>query len=169
MSQREQLSTTLDNQLETLSRIDTSKELVRPDLGTANFEDGVPVLKMTVSLFKDLGSLDFRILPVEFLQRMSHRADVTLNWLEQVRGFNLNQSNPTGTRDSLLHQLEVDYDQHMSEFGAYIGYLLVKQTDFNALDAAARDKMRELDEFTADTRAEQDRIRQEMDAALLSV
>ena len=69
----------------------------------------------------------------------------------------------------MLHQLEVDYDQHMSEFGAYIGYLLVKQTDFNALDAAARDKMRELDEFTADTRAEQDRIRQEMDAALLSV
>lgn len=169
MSEREQLSTQLRNRLEALSQVDTSRELVRSDLGTASFEDGVPVLKMTVSLFKDLGSLDFLILPVEFLRRVSLRAEVTLNWLERVRNFNLNESNPTGMRDRLLHELETDYDQHMSQLGTYIGYLLVKQTDFNALDAAARDKMRELDEFTTDTRAEQDRIREEMDAALLSV
>ena len=169
MSEREQLSAALRDRLEALSSVDASKELVRSDLGTANFEEGVPLLKMTVALFKDLRSLDSRVLPLEILRQIDRRAESTLNWLEEVRSFNLNQSDPTGRRDSFLHQLESDYETHMSQLGVYISYLLVKQTDFNALDAAARDKMRELDEFTAGTRAEQDRIRQQMDAALLSV
>lgn len=170
MSEREQLSAKVRERLETLSLVDASKELIRSDLGTANFERGVPLLKRTVELFGDLRSLDVDILPLEFLRRIDQRTVIALNWLEQVRGFTLEgQSNPTGTRDHLLQQLENEYAGHMTEFGPYIGYLLVKQTDFNALDAAARDKMRELNEFTTETRAEQDRIRADMDAALLSV
>ena len=140
MSERERLSAIVRGRLETLSTVDASKELIRPDLGTANFEQGVPLLKMTVALFGDLRSLDMLVLPLEYLRRINQRAEVTLNWLEKVQSFTLNDSNPTGTRDSLLQELEADYDQHMTHLGAHIGYLLVKQTDFNALDAAARDK-----------------------------
>ena len=169
MSEREQLSASVRERLEALSTVDASKELIRPDLGTANFERGVPILRMTVALFEDLRSLDMLVLPLEYLRRINQRAEITLNWLQEVRRFTLNDSNPTGTRDHLLQRLESEYDQHMTHLGAHIGYLLVKQTDFNALDAAARDKMRELDEFTGETRAKQDRIRTDMDAALRSV
>ncbi len=169
MSEREQLSSTVRGRLETLYKVDVSKELVRPDLGTANFEQGVQMLEMTLALFGDFRSLDPLVLPIEALRRISNRAEVTLLWLDEVRNFNLDHSNPKGTRDRLLQTLEREYHEHMSQLGGYIGYLLVKQTNFNALDAAARDKMRELDEFTAETRTEQDRIRTEMDAALLSV
>lgn len=169
MSEREQLSAELRDQLEVLSKVDASKELVRPDLGTANFEQGVPVLEMTVSLFTDIRALDFGVLPLDILRQIMQRVTITRNWLEQIRGFSLSHSNPTNTRDSLLQQPENEYSQHMSQIGAYIGYLLVKQTDFNTLDTAAREKMRELDDFTIATRKEQDKIRKEMDVALLSV
>ena len=169
MSERQQLSATVREQLETLSKVDPSMELIRPDLGSANFEQGVPLLNMTVDLFGDLRSLDLLVLPLEYLRRIHERAQVTLNWLGEVRRFTLEQSSPTGTRDHLLQQLEWEYDEHMKHLGSHIGYLLVKQTNFNALDAAARDKMRELDEYTKETREKQDRIRKDMDAALLSV
>ena len=69
----------------------------------------------------------------------------------------------------MLQRLENDYDAHVSELGAYLGYLLVKRTNFNELDAAAREKTREFGEFIDRTREEQDRIRDELAAALRSV
>ena len=96
MSEREKLSATVRERLETLSTVDASKELIRPDLGTANFERGVPILKMTVALFEDLRSLDMLVLPLEYLRRLNQRAEITLNWLEEVRRFTLNESNPHG-------------------------------------------------------------------------
>lgn len=169
MSEREQLSAHLSNQLEGLSRIEAPEELIRPDLGAANLEQGVPVMKMTLSLFSDLRSLELNVLPLDVLRLMSRRTQVTIDRLQQIRDFSLDHPNPTERRNGLLTQLDDDYYQHVSQLGSHLGYLLLKKTDFNTLDAAARDKMRELDDFTKNTRAEQDRIRQEMDAALLSV
>ena len=82
MSERKQLSATVREQLETLSTVDASKELIRPDLGTANFERGVPLLKMTVALFEDLRSLDMPVLPTAsyvecFGQHLETAMDVT--------------------------------------------------------------------------------------------
>ena len=73
MSERQQLSATVHGKLETLSRVDASKKLVRSGLGELDFEPGVPVLETTVDLFKDLHSLDSNILPLAMLRRIDQR------------------------------------------------------------------------------------------------
>lgn len=169
MADRIQLTAHLRNRLEQLSKIDTSKELARPDLGDANFAQGIPAMNMTLAVFSDLHSMDLDVLPLDFITLANQRADATLNMIQQIRSFSLNQSHPTGTRNRLLEQLESECYEHISKLGPHLNYLLVKKPDFDTLDVYVHDKIQEVDEFTATARMKLERTSEQSEAVLLSV
>ena len=149
--------------LDKIAKTDPEEKLIRPDLGTASFDDAVPVLERTVSLFKNVRLSDWHIFPQHVIQKFIHRADVLVRWLDEVDRFDLKQSGSVQQRDSMIQNLEAEFGNLISELGPYIFHLLWEGKDF---EATARAKMRDFDEYTLVQRQEQERIVQEMELIL---
>lgn len=171
MTERDDALTKLDGLLAEIAEVDASTELVRADdLGQANFRLAVPVLDQTIGLFQELKSSDLGIFPVSVLSQLIGRAEVAIKTFTDIRTFTLEgQPDVIAARDQLVARIEKEYDQHFQTLEPHINYLLVRQTDFASMESQARDAMKRLDEFTTQMRAEQEAIRNDMEATLQTV
>lgn len=157
--------------LDDLTSIDVEAELVRrDDLGKASFETGIDTFNKTLNLFKELKASDLSVLPSDVLKEIHGRASQAAAHFEEVRDFELaGQQDPVQARDGLVERIEAEYSKHFRALEPHINYLLVKQTDFEALEGEARRTMAELDAFTRQKQHEQEDIRHEMEETLRSV
>ena len=171
MSAHEQELATLNERLQKIVSVRASTELVRADeLGNANFEAAIPVVEKTVALLRDIYSSDLTVFPLQILQTLVYRADIALQSFDEIRNFTLEQqNNPVAARNNLITRLEQEYDEHFMQVEPHVNYLLVKQSDFGAIEAKARATLNELDEYTSDKRAEQEEIHEEMLEVLRTV
>lgn len=171
MSERDDVLAQVTELLGQIAEVKPAEELVRADdLGQANFRGAVPILDQTIELFRELRSSDLTVFPLPILQQLKAQAQVALKTFEDLRTFSLDsQSDVMAARDQLIARVAAEYDQHFQILEPHINYLLVKQTDFAAMETQARAAMIQLDEFTRQKQQEQESIREEMEKTLQTV
>lgn len=170
-SEHQEALSKLRELLRELTELDPEENLVRgAALGEASFRPGIPTFERTLNLFRELQSSDLSILPTGVIQQISTRAQTALNQFEQVQNFTLAQEqNPVAARDHLITTIENEYDKHFQVLEPHINYLLVKQTDFAAIEEQARATIQQLDAYARKEQEKQQAIRQEMEETLRSV
>jgi len=171
MSERDDVLNQVTELLGQIAEVKPVEELVRADdLGQANFRGAVPILNQTIELFQELRSSDLNVFPLPILQQLKTQTQAALKTFEDLRTFSLEgQPDVMAARDKLIARVVAEYDQHFQVLEPHINYLLVKQTDFAAMEAQARAAMGQLDEFTRQKQQEQESIREEMEKTLQTV
>ena len=171
MSERDEALAKVEGLLDEIAEVDPEGDLVRSnDLGQANFRGAVPALDQTIGIFRELRSSDLRVFPLPVLRQITGRAEAALATFQAMRDFSLEgQTDVMAARDQLVARAETEYDEHFQVLEPHINYLLVKQTDFAAMESQARSAMDRLEEFTREKQEEQERIRQEMEDTLQTV
>jgi len=134
--------------LETLDKLDQIKaqDLSRKDeLGTALcFEDAVPVLERTLSLFRRLRGLSLDDFPQGILAELASAAGNALDSLQQIREFQVAPFDPRkyrlqeGTppekgRDALVERVLSSYDDAFAKVAPAIAYATPASTQFAAM------------------------------------
>ena len=152
--------------LDQIMEVDPQEKLVRPDLGDASFEDAIPVLERTLSLFRTVHLSDWQILPQQVIQNFNHWADQVLKWIAEADRFDLKRSGSVQQRDDMIDGLDALFEKLISELGPYISHLLWERNDLGVIEAKARAKMRDLEELTSAQHQEQEGIVAEMRSTL---
>lgn len=171
MGERDKALAKLRELLGQIAAVDAEAELVRADdLGQANFRSAVPALRQTIELFSELRASDLEVFPAPVLNQLTERAELSLKTFDELRSFSLEgQQDVMAARDQLVQRVEKEYASHFTVLEPHINYLLVKQTDFAAMEGQARAAIQQLEDFTRQKQQEQESIRQEMEQTLQTV
>ena len=105
------------------------KLLINPDWGKITFEGCRSELERTYSMLNQFKLLPAELLPDGPMQQIVSSLPPLKATLEQIRGFSIESSNPTGTRDQLVGQLKTQSDQFFAVAHLYIPYLAYQKGD----------------------------------------
>jgi hypothetical protein len=105
----EELKTKLQ-QLLTIDLISLTREA---ELGyQLSFKKGEPIFIKIIDLFRRANSVDLFDLPHNALVSFRDQLNHALSIFDQIKSFDPNTSNPASVRDSLVNQLEQQYDTY---------------------------------------------------------
>ena len=129
-----------------MQKVDVSTLPREKELGSeVNFLGAVEPAQRLVDLYKRLSATALDDLSQQGLQQVKDRANADYALLKQALDFKLaSQSNPQGTRDSIVQQLIAAYDPSFQTLHPYIAYSLHRSADFQRLDADARATMQSI-------------------------
>lgn len=146
MAQPQQIRTEAEESLLRMQQFDVYTLPREKELGSeVNFLDAVEPAKRLVDLYKRLSVTALDDLSQPGLQQVKDRANADYAILKQALDFKLaSQSNPQGTRDSIIQQLVASYDPTFQTLHPYIAYSLHRSADFQRLDADARATMQSI-------------------------
>lgn len=145
IQQEEQARTKLTQELEKLKQI-TPESLVRTeDLGRQlDFSKGMVVFERVLGLFMALKDANLDNLSYQALNNLATKAEDANQKFKQIKEFNPNQSNPSGTRDTLIQNLGETYHQYFDAISHILAYSVRKGTDFERLESEARQSLTDL-------------------------
>ena len=138
------------------------ESLSRSDLGPFSLEDATPLFDLAISLFRDIHSLDLRVMPPQMVQDGTHWAREVSTLIQEAKGFDVEGSDPMSRRRDLIQRLNSTNWSAISRLGPYVSYLATSST-------AAQEKIRELGEYADVKRKDVEQIVREAEVALESV
>lgn len=139
-SQRQALIAALAD-LKSIKAVDLVKEDV---LGRElSFKSGLPYFERTLKLFKDLGESNLDVLPHNKLNNLTNIAKEAKRFFDQIQNFSVQQypSNTANQRDTFISQIRDSYDSNFDAIAPVIAYSVRKSTDFEKLEAEARESV----------------------------
>lgn len=138
--------TEAEESLMRMQQFDVSALPRERELGSeVNFAGAVEPAQRLVDLYKRLAVTALDDLSQQGLQQVKDRANADYALLRQALDFKLaSQSNPQGTRDSIIQQLTASYDPSFQVLHPYIAYSLHRSADFQRLDSDARATMQSI-------------------------
>jgi hypothetical protein len=161
----------LDEALAALGEI-TSESLVRSaDLGTTlDFSDGADVFGRTLNLFASLAESRLENVPVSTVQRLTNSASQAAQTFQKITDFDPSaQGNPSQVRDSLIQEVDNQYQQYFELAAPIVAYSVRKGTDFERLETDARARLDEIEHIVAAAQAGSEKTMAEAQSALEQV
>ncbi len=103
----------LQNSLKTVLTI-TVEQLTREvELGNQlSFKKGEELFVRILELFKKVSSVDLSTIPYSMLTNFQGQLNHAISIFDQIKSFAVNTNNPIGVRDSLIAQLEAQFDSY---------------------------------------------------------
>lgn len=140
MAQASEIRVEAENSLLRMQQFDVNTLPREKELGSeVNFLEAVEPATRLVDLYKRLSIKALDDLSQSGLQQIKDRANADFALLKQVLNFKLaSQSNPQGTRDTIIQQLTASYEPSFQTLYSYIAYSLHRSADFQRLDSDAR-------------------------------
>jgi hypothetical protein len=96
-----------------------------------SFKIGEELFIRIIELFKRVNSVDFNSIPYSILASFEGQLNHAVSTFEQIKTFNPNSSNPVSVRDSLISQLEQQYDSYYSTAVPILTAGLLNSNDLN--------------------------------------
>lgn len=126
--------------LEALDAIDISSLIRRDELGSMNFELGVPFFERTLRLYRELIKQDLETVPFTPLTQLRDRAREALGTYNDIKDFSFARfpNQTQGQRDSLINTIRDRYDTEFSQITPIIAYGIRRGTDFDRLEREAK-------------------------------
>lgn len=111
--QMEEMISQIYEKIDTISSYQI-EDLVREEqLGSQlSFADARPIILDTIELFNRTKSLNLEGIPLSMLASFSSQIDAAISRFESFKSFDPNQGNPVNQRNSLIKQLEREYDNY---------------------------------------------------------
>lgn len=152
----EELKTKLQ-QLLTIDLISLTREA---ELGyQLSFKKGEPIFIKIIDLFRRANSVDLFDLPYNALVSFRDQLNHAISIFDQIKSFDPNTSNPASVRDSLVNQLEQQYDTYYAICLPILTAGLLKSNDL-AFERA------KLSEMLSEISKEKDKAKTESTIAL---
>lgn len=135
-----------------------------------SFEAGVPYFRRVLKLFTDLAKTNLESVPYQLLNTLNGQAQDAVNLFNEIRNFSLRgQSNPVVVRDQLLNKARDAYDTYYLQLMPVTTYLIRMGTDFEALEASAREQFVKMTQESGKLQERQSTITKEMEETLEKV
>ncbi len=99
------------------------------DWGKINFEGCRSELDRTFDMLNQFKLLPVRLLPENIIQQIISTLQPLKATMDQIRGFSIEQGNPTGARDQLVAQFRNQADSYFAAAHLYIPYLAYQKGD----------------------------------------
>jgi hypothetical protein len=125
-----------------------AKEL-GPDI---NFDSGIVYFSRTLKMFHSIREADLEDLSHDALSQPTNAARPALEHFRQVKRFSLlsNPSNPIAARDQVINQIRDYYDAVFRAVAPIVAFAVRSRTDFERVEREAEDKLKHIDEISAE-------------------
>jgi hypothetical protein len=125
-----------------------AKEL-GPDI---NFDSGIAYFSRTLKMFDSIRETDLQDLSHQKIIELTNTARPALEHFRQVKRFSLlsNPSNPIAVRDQLINQIRDYYDNVFLHVAPLVAFAVRSRTDFERVEREAVEKLKHIDEISAD-------------------
>lgn len=147
-------------------------QFVRDDLGVElNFREGLPYFERTIKLFKDLYHSNIDSLPFKVSNNLKGFADSAFQDFQQIKSFSLQQhpNNPADVRNRMINTIRDTYDKYYEYVTPVIAYSIRKGTDFEKLEADAKEKIKNLDSLIKTQEESKEKMLSDIDSTLEKV
>lgn len=128
MAQKEQVEH-LRNICRTCIETSVDDLVAKSAWGSINFEDARPQLELAYSLYRDLLRLPINILPESTINTVVSSAEVLLNVLAEVHGFDITQGVPSRRRNEIVSHISSATDTFFAQVQPWITYLAYSHGD----------------------------------------
>ncbi len=121
---KESLSNTLHN----LAALNPEMLIRTQELGIEmDFREGEAIFNRTLQLFRDLQQVRLDGIPLETINALRTRADITSASFKQILDFKVKATqNPAQARESLIRSISNEYHSHFNVIAPIIAYSIRK-------------------------------------------
>jgi tetratricopeptide (TPR) repeat protein len=109
-----------------------------------SFKKGEAIFIKIIDLFKKVNAVELFDVPYSYLHGYEGQLDHAISLFEQIKVFDPNTSNPASLRDSLINQLEQQFDSYYSTAIPILTAGLLKSNDLSVQKAKLNDTLLEL-------------------------
>lgn len=118
--------------------------LRRPELGQLSFDAGLVYFSRGVDLYRALTDCDLTNVSNAKLTSVVQSAIALKAILESVTSFDVNQQNPSGTRQQIIQQAIDQWERDFDTVTPVLAYATKSSADFQRLEREARGTLTEL-------------------------
>jgi tetratricopeptide (TPR) repeat protein len=163
IDEQKQLSDLIKNKLQQFLTI-TIDELSREtQLGQQlSFKGGEQLFIKIIDLFKKVNSVDLNEIPYNMLNKFNGQLDQAISIFDQIKNFNPATNNPVGQRDSMLSQLENQYESYYSTAIPILTTGLLNTNDLSLERAKLNEALTELEKEKEKTKKDSERYLNEI-------
>jgi hypothetical protein len=143
--EHKQVSENIYTKLQQFLTIDLIKLTRENDLGNQlSFKKGEAIFIRTIELFKKVNAVDLIDVPYNLIAAFEGQLDHAISVFEQIKIFDPNTSNPANVRDSLISQLEQQFDTYYAYAIPILTAGLLKSNDLSVEKAKLTEALLEL-------------------------
>ena len=150
--QFEQLKEQIEEKYQKLSEYKVDDLVRENDLGSAlSFKEAEPIIIKTLELFNNAKSVPFDDVPYKLLNNFHAQLQNAIQRFEEFKSFKANQNNPVNQRNSLIQQLENQFDGYYQHTLPVLTVGLLKGNDLSVQQAKIEQLTEELEKKTQET------------------
>ena len=143
IDQKEELIGEIKTHLSKILEFKTD-DLIREELGTElNFKKGKNEIQNTLDLCRTLQNNKLDVASVKQLQQIRNQVQNVQNQLESISSFSADQRNPVNSRDSLLSNLDKQYNTLLQNSLPILAYSVHNDEDLIELETELNKKVEE--------------------------
>lgn len=143
--EHKQVSENIRTKLQQFLTIDLIELTRENDLGSQlSFKKGEAIFIRTIDLFKKVNAVDLLDVPYNLIAAFEGQLNHAISVFEQIKIFDPNTSNPANVRDSLISQLEQQFDTYYANAIPILTAGLLKSNDLSVEKAKLTEALLEL-------------------------
>lgn len=143
--EQKQLTETVKTKLQQFLTIDLVNLTREIELGNQlSFKKGEAIFIKIIDLFKKVNGVELFDVPYNLVVGFDRQLDHAISVFDQIKIFDPNTSNPASFRDSLVNQLEQQFDTYFSTAIPILTAGLLKSNDLSVEKAKLSDTLVEL-------------------------
>ncbi len=163
LEQQKELSEQIKNKLHQFLTISIDDLTRETQLGQQlSFKKGEQLFIKLIDLFKKVNSVELYEIPYNMLYGFYGQLDHAVSIFDQIKNFNPATNNPVGQRDSLINQLETQYDSYYSTAIPILTTGLLNTNDLSLERAKLNDAIVELEKEKVKTKKESEKYLDEI-------
>lgn len=161
-SEREQKIEEISGKLAKVASVDP-ESLSRTDELTReiNFESAVPHFREMIDVVRQLNDRDLSRLPTQELTKVDQSVTRLQSFIDQVRGFEINQDKPLDVCKQLVEQVANAYDAIVNPLVVPLAFTATQATDYARIEREAKgalstikEEQGKIDKYLEDVRAQ---------------
>lgn len=130
------------SEIRELKDIDLIKE---NELGALSFKSDSDFLNEILDLFLKTNGVDFFNIPYSFCVNFNNQLESAIVYFNSIKNFNINQQNPSASKDSIINNLRSNYDSYYSKTLPILSLIELKQGGYHEKVNAVNDILSDLE------------------------
>lgn len=143
IEQHRQLIDEIEASLLELRNIDIPSLAKKEELGSLNFESGLPVFERSLRLYREVSKVQLGSISWTPLTQLRDRAREAIATFKQIQEFSFEKypNNALAQRDTFINSVQERYDAEFTLISPIISFGIRLGTDFERLEREARQKL----------------------------
>ncbi|RXR22147.1 hypothetical protein [Flavobacterium stagni] len=163
LEQQKQLSDQIKSKLQQFLTISLDELTRETQLGQQlSFKSGEQLFVKIIDLFKKVNSVELYEIPYKMLNGFNGQLDHAISVFDQIKNFNPATNNPVGQRDSLIDQLENQYESYYSTAIPILTTSLLNTNDLSLERAKLNEALTELEKEKEKTKKDSEKYLNEI-------